>query len=342
MRILFAAKDGFKYNRTHILIEGLKAAGAQVEIFTIPERTAQHGRVLRELSLKADWVYVPPFRHRDLGFVKRYSQAPVAFDPLISRYLTKVVDYGHYWKAPQKWLIDRRDFKNCDLLLADTQVHLDYFRKTFKLPKRLATGVLPLGVNLNEFEAKPLSLDGPLKVGFYGSFVPLQGALHIIEAIALLKAEKDLEFTIIGTGYQYKEARALARQKGLNDSMFKGWVAYDQLASEVQSFDLGLGVFGKSLKADLVVPNKLYHYAASAKAILSKDSPGMREVFSPGMNIEVCAPQPRAIADKIIELRDNRPRLKSLADAGRQLMEAQYSHRAIGEKFLQLTGRLEA
>lgn len=340
MRVLFAAKDGFKYNRTHILAEGLKALGQAPTFYKIPDRTAQHGRVLRDLSLEADVVYVPPFRHRDLSFVRKYSQAPVVFDPLISRYLTKVVDYGHYWKAPQKWLIDRRDFKNCDLLLADTSAHLQYFRKTFFLPEALKTGVLPLGVQLDDFRPQAPKLNGPLQVGFYGTFVPLQGVLKIIEAIGLLKSENDLEFTIIGTGYQYKQARELAKSKGLSDSIFKGWIAYDDLASSMQNFDLGLGVFGASLKADLVVPNKLYHYAALGKAILTKDSPGIREVFQINTNIAVCEPQPKAIAESILYFRDNRHELQRLGANARAIMEAQYSHQAIAQKFIELSAKL--
>lgn len=341
MRVLFAAKDGFKYNRTHILAEGLKAIGSQVDYFKIPERSTTQGRVLRDLSLRADVVIVPPFRHRDLGFVKRYSKSPVVFDPLISRYLTKVVDYGHYWKAPQKWLIDRRDFKNCDLLLADTQAHLNYFKKTFYLPTSLKTGVLPLGVNLKDFKTKPPHNDtNAFHVGFYGSFVPLQGVLKIIEAISLIKDVKGLKFTIIGTGYQYKAARELASSKGLSDNIFKGWVPYETLPSEIEKFDLGLGVFGDSMKADMVVPNKLYHYAASAKAILSKDSPGMREVFSPGINLAVCEPSPQAIADNILMLKNQRAETMAMGKMAHRLMEEQYGEEAIAQKFLQLCGRI--
>jgi len=333
-KVLFTAKDGFSYNRTHILAQGLETLEQAPQFYKIPERSAQYGAVLRELSLEADLVYVPPFRHRDLSFIRKYAQAPVIFDPLISRYLTKVVDYGHYWKAPQKWLIDYRDFRNCDLLLADTQLHLDYFKKKFFLPSSLASAVLPIGVDLDNYQASFPKSTGPLKVGFYGSFVPLQGVLKIIEALALIKEEKDLEFTIIGTGYQYKEARQLASRKGLNDSIFKGWVNYDDLATELSRIDLGLGVFGNSLKTDLVVPNKLYHYAALGKGILTKNSPGAQEVFQDRETMGTSSTKPIDIAEKILYYRDNRMELIRIARNARQLMEDQYSHAAIAQKFL--------
>ncbi|WP_421753525.1 glycosyltransferase family protein [Croceimicrobium sp.] len=340
MQFLFAAKDGFQYNRTYILAEGLKELGHDVQYYKIPERQPKYGQVLRDLSLKADVVLVPPFRHRDLSFVRRYAQAPVVFDPLISRYLTKVVDYGHYWKAPQKWWIDFRDFRNCDLLLADTAAHLQYFEKTLKLPSSLPKAVVPVGVHLEEFPAHYPKENDTLEVGFYGTFVPLQGVFTIIEAMALLKDEKGLNFTLLGTGHQYEEARHLAIDCGLSLDIFKGWIPYDELAAQIAKFDLALGVFGESLKADLVVPNKLYHYAASGKAILTKDSPGLREVFEPGLDVLTTEADPQALADKIRYLRDHRTELSALGHKARQRMEASYSKAAIAQRLVDAVEKL--
>ncbi len=334
MRILFAAKDGFRYNRTHILAEGLRELGHDVQFYKIPERRSKYGAELRDLSLKNDFVYVPPFRHRDLSFVKSYSKVPVVFDPLISRYLTKVVDYGHYWKAPQKWWIDYRDFRNCDLLLADTQAHLDYFKKTLLLPGRLKTAVVPVGVHSEEFQAQYPQSSGPLKVGFYGTFVPLQGVSTIIAALALLKDEPDLNFRLLGTGHQYESARQQAQKAGLSLDLFKGWIAYENLAQEVQAFDLGLGVFGQSKKTDLVIPNKLYHYAAAGKAIISKENNTVSEVFSPDTEISLVEANAQLLAERILHFRDHRNELIAIGKAARAKIEAHYNHRAIAQKLI--------
>lgn len=337
MRILVAGKDGFKYNRTHILLEGLRSMPQHaLEVFKITGRNAREGARLGDHSRQADVVYVPPFRHRDLAFVRKYSKAPVVFDPLVSRYLTKVVDYGHFWKAPQKWLVDFRDFRNCDLLLADTKAHLQYFKKTLLLPSSLPGGVLPVGVDTEAFQPKESPETDTFTVGFYGTFVPLQGIFQIIEAAKILERETALRFEIIGTGYQYLAAKKRAEALGLKNLHFKGWVKYAELAQALNQFDLALGVFGQSVKADLVVPNKLYHYAAAGKAILTKENGALREVFAPGENIFTCGPEPHAIAENILQIRDNATQRKRAGAAARATMEAAYSPRHIAERFIRL------
>ena len=334
MRILAAAKAGFDYNRTQILLKGLEAIGNEVHLHTIPDRNSKCGRELSFLSQEADLVYVPPFRHRDLNFVRKYSKAPVVFDPLISRYLTKVVDYGHYWKAPQKWWVDYKDFRNCDLLLADTQAHLDYFVKTLKMPKKLPKAVVPVGVNTDDYQASGVRKNQKFTLGFYGTFVPLQGVQTIIEAVALLKNEEDLEFKILGTGHQYEDMRKLASVKGLEQSIFKGWVPYQELATELNQFDLAFGIFGKSLKADLVVPNKLYHYAAMGIPCISKESPGVSEVFTNGENLITTNTSPKDLAQRIMELKFEPEKLKAIGANARRLMEKSYSHKGVAKIFM--------
>lgn len=339
MQILFAAKAGFDYNRTYVLAEGLKALGVDLVFYKIPERRAKYGHELAALAQKADAVYVPPFRHRDLAFVRRYVRKPVIFDPLISRYLTKVVDYGHYWKAPQKWWIDFRDFHNCDLLIADTEAHLAYYKQTFHLSK-IATAVVPVGVHTDEYTAQLPSVEGNLKVGFYGTFVPLQGTSLIVEAIAELKGEKGLEFSVLGTGYLYEDNRKMAKNLGLDLDIFKGWISYDELAHKIAGFDVGLGVFGGSKKTDLVVPNKLYHYAASAKAIITKSNAAVAEVFEDNRDIWTIESSASALAEKIIYARNHRAQLQTIGRAAREKIEAEYSHKAVAQRLLTALSRL--
>jgi glycosyltransferase involved in cell wall biosynthesis len=339
MKIVFAAKDGFEYNRVKVLRAGLESLpNCEVILFKLPERNKITGQQFLKLSKDADAVYVPPFRHRDLRFVRKYSSAPVVFDPLISRYLTKVVDYKQYHKAPQKWFIDYRDFRNCDLLLADTEEHLQYFKNTFLLPKSLKTLVVPVGVNTEVFKpnySQIKNTPSTFKIGFYGSFVPLQGALKIIHCAALLaQMNQNVEFEIIGSGHQYQEALDLTKKLKLNNINFRGWLKYDDLAEAINSYDLCLGIFGDSLKADLVVPNKIYHYAAMAKPILTKDSPSMRHYFKNEENIFLCKAEAKDMAEKIISLIDQPTLLSSTAQQARSLMLEKYSHKVLAQSFV--------
>ncbi len=334
MRVLFAAKAGFDYNRTFILIKGLRAIGHEVIEHQIPDRNPKCGRELFSISQSVDFVVVPPFRHRDLSFVRKYAQAPVVFDPLISRYLTKVVDYNHWWKAPQKWWIDYRDFRNCDLLIADTQAHLDYFRKTFKLPSSLAQAVIPVGVDTGSYQPTLREANKRFQVGFYGTFVPLQGVRALIEAAALLKDNDQIEFQFFGTGHQFKDMQALAKKRGLDPSIFKGWIPYEELPQCLAQLDLALGIFGDSSKSDKVVPNKLFHYAALGIPCLTKDSTALREVFEPGADIICSSTEPKAIALHIEALSQDSEKLSGIAHQAKAKIHQNYSHKALAEKLV--------
>lgn len=314
MKILFAGKRGFKYNRTQVLLSGLKKL-EDVEVIEF-EYGHEKGDIrahLKELDQEVDFVFVPSFRHKDVGFIKKNTTKPLIFDPLISNYLTKVVDYGHYWKAPFKYFSDYFPFKKCDLLIADTEAHRQHFHRMFRIPLEKIV-VVPVGVDTSKFKPETRTDNPQFLVGFYGSFVPLQGADKIIEAANLLRDEP-FQFELIGTGATFKRAEELVKKYQLMDVTFSGWVDYDQLSARVNQFDLCLGIFGDSLKADSVVPNKIFHYAALAKPILTKNTPGIQEIFESDVDIKLCSNDPAEIARNILEMKDDQEKMNELGEA---------------------------
>jgi len=77
-----------------------------------------------------------------------------------------------------------------------------------------------------------------------------------------------------------KKAKELAQKWELKNIHFHGKVNYDQLNPLINTFDLCLGIFGDSKKADMVIPNKVYHYSAIGKCTLTKDTHGIKELFT--------------------------------------------------------------
>ena len=79
---------------------------------------------------KGDFIFVPDFRHKDVPLawaLARLSGKRVIFDPLVSRYETKVLDRGDAGEgSAQAWHnrnLDRISFNLPDLILADTAAH---------------------------------------------------------------------------------------------------------------------------------------------------------------------------------------------------------------------------
>jgi glycosyltransferase involved in cell wall biosynthesis len=335
MNILFAAKQGFSYNRTLTLWNGLETLdNVNLRKFEIISKNHFDFVAFNEAADWADFIYIPPFRHSDARFLYGKTKKPIIFDPLISKYLTKAIDYKQFWKAPQKYFVDLWSLKNCDLLLADTQNHKQYYHKMFgiRLEKIF---VLPIGAETNVyFPTENKASNDVFRVGFYGSFVPLQGAEKIAETAHLLRNEKDIHFHIIGNGYTYKKTLKVIQQNKLNNISLHGKVHYTQLQEFISSFDITLGIFGDSLKADLVVPNKIYHYAAIKKACITKDTPGIKEIFIDGENILLTENIPRKMAEKILYLKNNPDIRNKLAENAYQLIQNKYSHVHIAQMFV--------
>ena len=338
MRILFAGKDDFEYNRTKILLKGLIAhADVDVECFSIQKRDSKTGKILHEKSLQADIVYVPPFRHRDVRWIKRYSATPLVFDPLISKYLTKVVDFKAWYKAPMKYFLDWRALSKADLIIADTESMRKYYVNKWRLSSK-STAVLSIGYIHEDFNADIKSKvdDAKFHLGFYGSFVPLQGVDVIMEAASLLAHRKEIVFDIIGSGYELKRVEKLAQKLKLKNVVFHGWKKYEELSAAIASFDICLGIFGISLKSDLVVPNKVYHYAAMKKCIISKRSIAIQEIFTDKKDIVLIDLGPKALANEIERLFNDESYRNEIAQNAFELVSENYKQNNIADDFVKI------
>ncbi len=339
MNILFTGKTDFKYNRVRVLVAGLqKLKDVNLTIFPIESRRSFDKRKFAELQEKADVVYIPPFRHRDVTFIRKQTKKPIVFDPLISKYLTKD-DFGHFWKLPFKYFLDKIPFSACDVLLSDTNCHKEYFSRQFRIPLT-KIHVLPIGVDTDSFyqnnERITKSTDGIFKVGFYGSFVPLQGTDKIMMTAHELAAHQDIKFEIIGGGYRLPQAKRLVKKWNLINVNFQGVLKYDQLNEQINQFDICLGIFGDSDKANFVIPNKIYHYASVGKCVLTKESAGIREIFTDNENIVLCSSDPVMIAKAIIELKNDRERVRRIGQASYKLITEEYNEIQIAKRFLEI------
>lgn len=334
MKVLFCGKDKFTYHRTKVLLEGLKKAkGITCSTLSIEERNAVNAAKLKELSSEVDFVIVPAFRHKDVSWVKRHSQAPVVFDPLISEYLTKVIDYGQWYKAPTKFLFDYSVLRHADFLLADTEAMKQYYSKWFCFPKD-KIGVVPVGYISSDFEPKKhITTDGKFHVGFYGSFVPLQGTDVIAKAAALLKNE-NIIFDMIGNGATYGEFLKIKEKNKLSNIQLHGWLPYEKLSDTIAGFDICLGIFGRSGKAERVIPNKLFHYAAMQKCTITRESDAINEIFSPQNNIITIVPNADKLAESILALKNNQTQTQSISEASYNLISNSFNEHSIAEKLI--------
>jgi len=333
LKLLFVGKTNFQYNRDLVLLNGLKKReDVEIEIFQIKKRNWTTFKEIRNASKNYDFVIVPSFRHKDVGFVKLASMAAVVFDPLISKYMTRVLDYGVKWKAPHKFLVDWLAFTYPDILIWDTKSHQNYLKKKYRLTKPMKP--IYIGADTDIFFPISKSNNDKFIIGFYGSFNPLQGIDRIVRAAHLLKDHAAIQFRIIGSGSTYKSVRTLADKLRVINIDFLPNVPYTKLNEAINEFDLCLGVFGESYKTDVVIPNKIYHYAAAQKCIITKDTIGVRELFAHDQNAFLVKNDPSAISEAILTLKSDMAKREQLAQNAYSLIANNYNHHKIAEQFV--------
>lgn len=322
-----------------VLLEGLnKLEGIDCQVMRIHKRGKEDGKKLEELSKNIDFVVVPAFRHKDVRWVKRYSKAPVVFDPLISTYLTKVVDYRHYHKTLFKYFADFRSLRAADYLIADTQAMKEYYHRVFAISYQ-KIGVIPVGFISDHFKpGAERETQQDIVVGFYGSFVPLQGTDVIAEAARILKDEP-IRFEIVGSGARYAEFQQQIRKFDLKNVHLNGWLPYEQLAVKLCEFDIALGIFGRSGKAKRVIPNKLFHYAAMQKCMITRKSPAIPEIFNDDHIVSIEA-DGQHLASAIMELKNDKPKRLRMAMSAYLKVSAEFNEIATAERFVKFLSEM--
>ena len=181
---------------------------------------------------------------------------------------------------------------------------------------------------------------GPVRLAYLGGFLPLHGTLTIVEALAQLEHQPGLpafEAELAGTGIELEAARARARELGLTRVSFPGRVPYERAPAWLARAHLVLGAFGAGAKAGRVIPHKVYQGLAAGRAVVTGDGDGVREVFEPGVELELtprgdAAALARTLARLIADPRERevlgrRGRARALEVAtpervGRSLLEA--------------------
>ena len=286
------------YPRNRIVREGLRRAGAQVIEARVPERRVwlrypDLARVFGRLAREADVVFVPEFRHKDMPLAAAlHGTRPVVFDPLVSRWDTLVEDWKlHAPGSPQaRWnrALDRWTLSLADRVWCDTWAHGALF-ETLGVPRSRLSRVL-VGAEDAFFRVPAPPEFGPLRIAYVGGFLPLHGVPVVIDAIARLERVTglpDFEVILAGEGIEKQACEARARAAGVRRVRFPGALPYDESPAFLAASHVVLGAFGASEKAGRVVPHKLYQGLAAARAVVSGDGPGVREVLSAGEHLIV-------------------------------------------------------
>jgi len=291
-------------------------------------------------------IFVPDFRHKDVPLawlIARCTGRKIVFDPLVSRYETRVLDREDAARGSvQAWHnrnLDRISMKLPDILLADTRAHARFYAD--ECSRSLdAIHVLPVGYDEDVFHETPLrAAHTPCQVLFYGTYLPLHGVETIIEAASLLR-EGDVQVVLVGNGQTRAEAERRAAGVSHGRISFLPPVAAHELHNLIAASDIVLGIFGTTPKARMVVPNKVFQALAVGRPVVTGDTPAVRELFRNNVHLTMVPPgDAPALARAIESLAHDRAGRERLARAGGSYVRAEFNSKRIAERLFEILAK---
>lgn len=371
MHLLFWGTYDTGKPRVRLLIEGLRAHGTQVDECHadvwggVLDKSQLHGarqritialrwlgtypnllwRLLRAPKPQAIVVSYPGLLDIILAApVARLRGIPIVWDMFMSVYDTVVEDRallsaGSWVARALRW-VEGFALRRADLVFLDTQAHARRVESLFCLPHG-ELGAVWVGAETEHFHvqaaerAVPRAEEAPLRVLFYGQFIPLHGIATIIEAAQITK-DLPVEWILIGRGQEAEKIRRLLAEKPLPKLRWIDWVNYEKLQCRISDADVCLGIFGNSQKAASVIPNKVFQIVAAGRPLITRDSLAVRELLKhrPGFIYLVQPANPLELANAVREHLISSDWRNGISC--HQEMVTMINHTAIGKQFIEM------
>jgi len=347
-------QDNFHRNR--IFINGLKNNGVEVFEYNINSHNLLTNiyRFVKNFKKtlwcnKYDVILFHSEAHIQFILAKLFSNLsniPLIHDIYISKLQTIYYDRQLYIKkkTPKLLLkiilyaIDLIECTFADVIILDTNTHIKFFSKKFKIPiekfRRIFVGsqddvFYPIDTNTKD--------SGKFIVGFIGTYIPLQGIEYIIKAAKLLARKNDITFHLIGAGQTYMKNRKLAKELKVKNIEFINPVPLNELPLLISNFDVCLGIFGKTDKTIQVIPNKIFDGIAMKIPVITCDSPAIKELFTDNENILLCErANPESLAQAILKLKEDNTLKDKIALNGYNLFKKFCTIEAIGKRLFNI------
>jgi glycosyltransferase involved in cell wall biosynthesis len=293
-------------------------------------------------------VYVLAFRGHEIAWLVRWlaTGKPLVFDALMSPYSAFTDESKHgrlgRWVARFWRRFERGLLHSADVVLTDTAAHALYYQSEFGIPAAKLLQV-PVGA-VERFNSPPTraSADAPLRVLFYGSFLPLHGINVILEAAARV-ADLPIDFHFIGGNQaQVAQFTKYSASLGVQRYTHRRWVAFDELLErEIPAADLCLGgPFGGTPQACRVVTGKTQQSLALGKATVIGNIPEEMGFVDKVNCLLVEQNNPEALGLAIRWAHENRDALSVIGQAGHDLYARRFSTRTISEQLVPSLVRL--
>lgn len=347
MKILFIPGQPYS-TRNVVILRGLRENCIEIIECTDLSKSyfLRYPNVLRKFILKRekdfDLIFVGFFGQPLVPIIKKLTNKPIIFDAFLSAYDTMCFDRKKF--KPNSlggrffyWL-DKHSCELADIVLLDTNAHINYFVETFGLESEKFRRVF-VGADETIFSPMRINGDGDrFGIFYYGRYHLLQGIEYIIKAAKKLEYYKDIEFEIVGKGMEHKKIMKLVRELDIKNIKFIDWVPYKELPMEIAKAHLCLGGhFSNIEKAKRTIATKTFECVAMKKPVIIGDNHANRELFENKKNaLFVEHANPDALADAILELKNNGSLREKIAEEGYKTFKDRCTHKIIGKEIKEI------
>ncbi|RLT51709.1 MAG: glycosyltransferase [Chloroflexi bacterium] len=345
VRICYLGGFDPQYSRNNFLRQALAENGCEVVMCRVPPGmpTAQ-----KYPQLIAQYAKV--WRNCDLLLVPESQQTTVPLGWMLARLTGKPVVFDFFLSMHEMVITERRQFSPRsrqarrhaasdrlagylpDILLVQTRRFASFLQARYQVqPAKMH--VAPLGVNDAVFFPRNRAIKkdpARLTVLYFGSYIPNHGVPVILDAIALLRADRRFHFRFVGDGEGKAAALAAAQARGL-EIEFVPRVDFSAVPQQISDADIVLGVFGDTPQADMALANKVLQPLAMCKTVLAGDTHSIREHFVHGEHLQlVPLANAAALADGLRALAADAGMRTRLAEAGYERFRERVTPRVVG------------
>ena len=343
LRICYFGHYDPDYSRNRILRKALERAGAEIiEVNCRARGLLRFANLfIRAMRRKFDLMLVGFPGHTDMPnarLICSMKNVPLIFDAFVSLYDSNVFDRGLVrpgsLSSCKLFRTDKAACRLADAVLLDTDAHIQFFHETFGVPMRKLYRIRAASDDEIMYPREGGLEKNVFTIFFYGSFIPLHGVEHIIEAASILQnSRENIHFIVVGEGQTFAAMKKKAEGLNLHIVNFAGRVSYEELPVLMQQSDICLGIFGTTPKAARVIPNKVFDALAMGKCVITADTPAIREILIHGENVWLCVPgSGQALASAILTLKQNDAVRERIAFKGYDQFKEHFSINAISKE----------
>jgi glycosyltransferase involved in cell wall biosynthesis len=293
--------------------------------------------------LFSDIVFILPMAHIhpiERLIIKLFNKYTIG-EFYISMYDTYVNDRNAIdSKSYRSKMLMKRDQKfidSCDKVIFLNASERDYYLQVILREKSSHKAIIiPLATNR---KTKAVARYGnsqaeSITLCWWGSYIPLHGLDNIIQAAKVLRDKRvNFKLYLFGTS----EEKSKPFRKKIKELELESFVAIsnDKTFSDrslddflIESCDIAFGNFGKSKKAKTVMVNKVAEAASLGLPVISQKTLALNEYFKNDETICFSESEPEKIAQRVLDLMDDRALMLSIGDRAYNLYEQRFSKEA--------------